>query len=125
MSLLKKDIKRKRQIDKKTTEQLEFKAGGNNEKYEMGDICDSAVYARELEVGHLLGLYYLVTWKGYLEDESTWEFASAVQHPRKLVSIFHKNHPNKPTAIFLRIDIALPMAKRTALPNVNSKRKRG
>ena len=91
----------------------------------MDSICDSAVYARESEAGHLLGLYYLVSWKGYPEDESTWEPASAVQHLRKLVSTFHKDHPDKPTATSPPIDLAPPMAKRTAPPNVNGKRKRG
>ena len=27
----------------------------------------SAIYARESESGHLLGLYYLVSWKGYCD----------------------------------------------------------
>ena len=48
-------------MDEKTAEQLEFEAGGNNEEYKVEDICDSAVYARELEAGHLPGLYYLVS----------------------------------------------------------------
>ena len=112
-------------MDEKTAEQLEFKAGGNNEEYEMEGICDSAVYARESEAGHLPGLYYLVSWKGYPEDESTWEPASAVQHLRKLVSTFHKDHPNKLTATSLPIDLASPMAKHITPPNVNDKQKRG
>ena len=112
-------------MDEKIAKQLEFEAGGNNEEYEVENICDSAVYARELEVGHLPGLYYLVSWKSYSEDESTWEPASAVQHLRKLVNTFHKDHPNKPIATSLLIDLAPPMGKRTALPNVNGKQKRG
>ena len=45
----------------------------NNEggKYKVEAIWDSAVYTRELESGHLPGLYYLVFWKGYLEEENT------------------------------------------------------
>ena len=58
-------------MDEKTAEQLEFEAGGDNKEDEVEGICDSAVYARKLEAGHLPGLYYLVSWKGYLEDEST------------------------------------------------------
>ena len=58
-------------MDKKTAEKLEFEAGGNNEEYKVEGICDSAVYARKSEAGHLLGLYYLVSWKSYHEDEST------------------------------------------------------
>ena len=48
-------------MDKKTAEQLKFEAGGDNEEYEVESICDSAVYARESETGHLLGLYNLVS----------------------------------------------------------------
>ena len=48
---------------------------GNNEggEYKMKAIRDSVIYARQSEVGHLPGLYYLVSQKGYLEDENTWE----------------------------------------------------
>ena len=112
-------------MDKKTAEQLEFEAGRNNTEYKVEGIRDSAVYARESKTGQLLGLYYPVSWKSYLKDESTWEPASAVQHLWKLVSTFHKNHPIKLTATSPPIDLAPPMAKRTTSPNVNSKRKRG
>ena len=71
MSLLEQDTTRKGRVDEKTAEQLEFEAGGDNEEYEVEGICDSAVYARESEAGHLPGLYYLVSWKGYPKDEST------------------------------------------------------
>ena len=93
LSLLEQDTTRKGRVDEKTAEQLEFEAGGNNKEYEVESICNSAVYARELEAGHLLGLFYLLSWKDYPKDESTWKPASAVQHRRKLVSTFHKNHP--------------------------------
>ena len=43
-------------VDKKTVEQLEFKAGGNNEEYKIEGICNSVVYARELKTDHLPGL---------------------------------------------------------------------
>ena len=61
ISLLEQDTTRKGRVDEKTAEQLEFEAGGNNEEYKVEGICDSAVYARELEAGYLLGLYYLVS----------------------------------------------------------------
>ena len=61
MSLLEQNITIKGQIDKKITEQLKFKAGNDNEKYEVGDICDSTIYPKKLEVGNLLGLYYLLS----------------------------------------------------------------
>ena len=68
---------------------------GNNEKYEVEAIIDSAVYAKEAEV-YLPGLYYLVSWKSYLEEKNTWELSSAVMHLRKMISTFHKDHPEKP-----------------------------
>ena len=71
MSLLEQNTTKKGRVDKKTAEQLEFETGGNNKEYKMEGICNSVVYAKELEAGHLLGLYYLVSWKGYLEDKST------------------------------------------------------
>ena len=48
--------------------QLEFEAGDNKE-YEVDGIWDSAVFARE-SVGQLPRLYYLVSWKGYLEEKN-------------------------------------------------------
>ena len=125
MSMLEQNTTKKGRVDEKTVEQLEFEAGSDNKKYELEGIYNSMVYARESEAGHLLGLYYLVFWKSYPKDKSTWEPASAVQHFRKLVSIFHKDHPNKLTTTSLLIDLALPIAKHTAPPNVNSKQKRG
>ena len=42
----------------------------NNKEYEVEAIKDNAVYAKETE-GQLPGLYYLVSWKEYPEEEST------------------------------------------------------
>ena len=82
-------------------------------EYKVEAIWDSAVYARESKSAHLLGLHYLVFWKGYPEEENTWEPASAVQHLKKLISLFHKDHPDKPTATSLAIDTTPPMARPT------------
>ena len=46
-------------VDKKIVEKLKFKTSGNNKKYKIQGICDYAVYGKELEVEHLLNLYYL------------------------------------------------------------------
>ena len=69
--MLEQDITKKGWVDEKTAEKLEFEAGGDNEEYKVEDICDNAVYAKESEAGHLPSLYYLISWKGYSEDEST------------------------------------------------------
>ena len=58
--------------------QLDFEFGaGNNKKYEVDSIWNSAVYARK-STKQMAGLYYLVSWKSYPEEENTWEPVSAV-----------------------------------------------
>ena len=102
---------------------MELEAGDDIE-YEVEVIQDSTVYARELVAGHLPGLYYLISWKGYSEEENNWESALAVQHLRKLLSTFHKDHLRKPTATSTPINLALPMAKPSA-KSIGAKQKRG
>lgn len=65
MSLLKQDTTRWEQGD-----QIELEVG-NSKEYKVEIIQDSRVYTIESESGHLLGLYYLVSWKGYLEEKNT------------------------------------------------------
>ena len=75
ISLLEQDTTRKKRVDKKLPE---LDTGNkDSKKYKMEAIWDSTVYAQESE-GHLSGLYYLVAWKSYLEEENTWEPLSAV-----------------------------------------------
>ena len=127
MSLLEQDTSRKGRLDENATE---LDAGKDNSgKYEVEAIWNSAVYVRE-SASHLPGLYYLVSWKGYPKEENTWEPASAVQHLRKLIRSFHKDHPDKPTATSEAIDTAPPMARPTIKPAAQTatgqpKQKRG
>ena len=58
MSLLKQDKTRKKQVDKDVTE---LNAAKNSGKYKVEAICNSAVYAKESELGYLPRLYYLVS----------------------------------------------------------------
>ena len=118
VSLLEQDTTRKGRVDEKVR-QMEFDNGDDDSgEYKVKAIRNSAVYARESESNHLPGLYYLVLWKGYLEEKNTWELALAVQHLRKLISLFHKDHPNKPTATSPAIDTAPPTARPTVRPTV-------
>ncbi len=97
---------------------------GNSKEYEVEAIRDSVVYAKESDSGyHLLGLYYLVSWKGYPEEENTWEPASAVLHLRKLINTFHRDHPEKPTVTSPPIDSAPTMARPTVRPRPQSPNK--
>ena len=77
ISLLEQDTTKKGQVNN-TQLNFEFKTG-NNKEYKVEDIWDSAVYARE-SAKQLPGLYYLILWKDYPEEENTWEPVSAIQH---------------------------------------------
>ena len=94
---------------------FEFEAG-DNKKYEVDGIWNSAVYTRKLAIKQLPGLYYLVLWKGYPKKENTWEPALAIQHLQRLVTAYHKNNPKKPTATSAPVDMASPIARPTASP---------
>ncbi len=109
------------------TSRLELEIERNGEEYEIEAICNSAVYAKESDSGHhLLGLYYLVSWKGYPKEENTWEPALAVLHLCKLISIFYHNLPKKLTATSLSIDSAPLMARPTVRLEASiTKQKRG
>ena len=116
VSLLEQDTTRKGRVDEEVR-QIKFDVGDNKSReYKVEAIRDSAVYVRESKSGYLLGFYYLVSWKEYPEEENTWEPASAIQHLRKLISLFHKDHLDKPTAISLAIDTAPPIAKPIVKP---------
>ena len=125
ISLLEQDITKKRRVSEEVPE-LD-KGNKDSEEYKVEAIWDSAVYANESESGHLPSLCYLVAWKGYPKEENTWEPLSAVQHLKKLISSFHKDHPEKPTATSPPIDSAPPMARPTVKPTAKAttKRKRG
>ena len=70
MSLLGEDTTRKGWMNELFPElEPEFDVGDNKE-YKLEAIKNSIVYAKEAK-GHLPGLYYLVSWKGYPKEEST------------------------------------------------------
>ena len=121
MLLLEQDTTKKRRVD----DMVELDTGDESGEYKVETIRDIAIYARESKSDHLLGLYYLVLWKRYPKEENTWELASVIQHLKKLINLFYKNHPDKPTATFLAIDTAPPMARPTVKPAEPLKRKQG
>lgn len=85
------------------------------DRYEVEIIRDRVLYTMELD-GHLLGLCYILSPKGYLEKENTWEPLSAVEQLQKVINLFHKNRSEKLIATFLPIDSALPMARLSLRP---------
>ena len=119
--LLEQDTTKKSRMNE-FAEVPEFES--DNKEYEVEAIQDSAVDAREAN-GHLLGLYYLVSWKGYPEKENTWEPASAIQHLQKLLSKFHHKNLDKPTVTFPLINTTPPMTKPTVKATELPKQKRG
>lgn len=67
MLLLKQDNTKKGQVNKSWPKLDE----SNSKKNKIEEICNSEVYAKESNSGHLLDLYYLVIWKDYSEEENT------------------------------------------------------
>ena len=122
VSLLKQDSTKKERVDERLKE-LELETG-NSKKYKVEAIWDSTIYASKSESSQLPSLYYLVAWKAYPKKENIWEPSSAIQHLKKLINFFHKDHPEKPTATFPLIDSAPPMARPTIRPTP-LKRKQG
>ena len=118
MSLLEQIITSKEQVDENVTK-LE---AGNSKEYKIEAIWDSAVYARESELGYyLLRLYYLVFWKGYPEEKNTWKPALVVQYFRKLIYLFHKDHFDKSIVTSEIINTVALMVRPTFKLTVTSK----
>ena len=123
MSLFEQNITRKEPVDDENVEELD--AGNKREgEYKLEAIRNSAVYARESKWGHLPSLYYLVFWKGYPKEENTWEPALTVQHLKKLISLFHKDHFDNPTATSPTINTTPLMARLAVKPAGLLKQKR-
>ena len=108
VSLLKQNNTRKRQADKNII-WLEFESS-NNKEYKVEAIQESAVYVREAESGKLLGLYYLVLWKGYSKEKNTWKLTLAVQHLKRMINFFYKDHLDKTPATSAPVNTALLIA---------------
>lgn len=98
--------------------QLKFEVGDNKE-YKVESIKDSIIYVRELD-GHLLGLYYLLFWKGYPEKKNIWEPVSAVQYLWKLIKNVYIEYSDNLIATFSLINVALPIVKLNIKPTKQS-----
>ena len=59
----------KGQVDENTTKLAKLDVGNNSNEYKVEVNDDNAAYAKKL-ANHLLGLYYLVFLKDYLEKEN-------------------------------------------------------
>ena len=56
--------------------QLEFETG-DDKRYKVDGIWELVVYDKE-SAGQLPEFYYLVLWKGYPEEENTWQPTLAI-----------------------------------------------
>ena len=70
------------------------------EEFEVETILDSAIKDGKLK--------YLVRWKGYDDGNNTWEPATNLGNAQRLVSQFHKKHPQAPKRIASDIFNTLP-----------------
>ena len=59
-----------------------------NEEYEVDYIMDSQYKGKCLE--------YLIHWKGWLDEDRTWELLGNLANAANTVSTFHTTHPSAP-----------------------------
>jgi len=64
---------------------------GENPEWDVECIKDSRLWHGSLQ--------YLVKWKGYPHEESTWEPAVNLEHAAECVAEFHRKHPSAPRRI--------------------------
>lgn len=70
MSLLEQVITKKRWVNK-TMYQIELNKS-NSKENKVKAICNNKIYAKELNSSyHLLGLYFLISWKNYPQEKNT------------------------------------------------------
>ena len=64
----------------------------NQEEYEVERILDSRMSGRQ-------GLQYLVKWKGYGNEENSWEPERNLANAQDLLQHYHRDHPQAPKHI--------------------------
>lgn len=109
---LEQDTIRKRRVNDLGNNSLELERGfkaGNNKEYKVKAIIDNAVHSVELN-NPMSDLYFLVLWKNYSEEESTWKPSLAVIYFRQLLNTFYQEHLKNSITSFALVDSALLMA---------------
>lgn len=83
---------------------------GSQPEWEVEYIKDSRVYRNKLQ--------YLVKWKGYPQEESTWEPYENLEHSKKIIHDFHIKHPSAPRKISVITHSRLPFQPYTNFTEV-------
>lgn len=78
-------------IGRKTPSRPAPVIAGENPEWEAEYIKDSRLYRGKLQ--------YLVKWKGYPNEESTWEPADHLKNASRLIKEFHQKYPAAPRRI--------------------------
>ena len=72
-------------------------------EYEVERIVRSEIREKKRRKGGkqytVKSLWYLVKWKGYPDDECTWEPAQHLTHADEEMEIFHQQHPHAPKLV--------------------------
>jgi hypothetical protein len=69
-------------------------------EYEVERILWSEVHTTHQKIGgrykQFKSLYFLIQWKGYPDDESTWEPGMSLEHARESIEEFYGENPEGP-----------------------------
>jgi hypothetical protein len=72
-------------------------------EYEVGRILQSEIGTTHWKIGGkyktLQSLYFLVKWKSYLNDESTWEPEMSLEHALESIEEFYTDNLEVPALI--------------------------
>jgi hypothetical protein len=88
---------------------------GDQPEWEVEYIKDSRLRRGKLQ--------YLIKWKGYPQEESTWEPVDNLQNAEDLVKDFHKRHPSAPKKISALTFSTLPFKPYENLTNPSPSKK--
>lgn len=82
----------------------------NKKEYKIEIFYNKKYYIKEF-MDWLPGLYFLISWKSYSENETISVHVSTEIYIFKIISIFYKNYIKKPISMFLFIGFALFLGK--------------
>ena len=68
---------------------------GDELEYEVEEVLDSRIQRKKLQ--------YLVKWKGYPNEENTWEPEDCLANAKDRVTAFHKQYPSAPCRLNVKL----------------------